>query len=172
MRSKMPYVRQLAHRSRPRPPPRAWVGGMFNQTMTANIVYYSLLWDPSVDPQYYNLQGHGTHLATHLDLNFQTPGTVSVISYGVIVLPTDNALAVPAAIIPAPDAAGSLDKPWLDYGQWYLQATASMGFQSSQHRFIRTRRRLDDTEALVLILVSSVTNVVSRSISRTLMKLE
>jgi len=139
---------------------------------TANALNVLLMWDPAVDPQYYNMQGRGTHLRSILYFNFQSPGTVSVVSWGIIALPTAAALTVPAAIVPDPSDTATWDKPWLDWGQMYLQATASQGFQSSFKRDLTQKRRLDDTEALALIVVASIANVVVRVPYRMLMKLE
>jgi len=152
--------------------PTAWNGSLLNQTMSANVVYAGYLWDPSADPQYFNMQGRGCHLRTILYLNWQTPGTLSIVSYGVIALPTTAASAVPSAIIPDPSDVATWDKPWLDWGQWYLQATASQGFQSSMVRDIKQRRLLDDTEALMVIVVASTANTVVRAAARLLMRLE
>jgi len=134
------------------------------------------LWD-DVNSSTFNLQGHGTHYRTVLWLNarYGTPAARGTLSWYLAAFTTDSGGNVPASLIYSPlGGQSTMIKEMMDWGM--VEVTQNAGTNLTGNfgylfRDIKARRRISDTDAIMLVIESTITMTIDFG-ARTLMKLE
>lgn len=138
----------------------AWTGtGVIPVTLTQNVTSSFYLWS-DITSQRLNMAGRGVHQRTLLHFGI-SPGDITVpfhIAWSLMVHQTDAGNDVPTS---------ALFRPWTDWASLAEKSPLDMGFRTgspnqgtsltgnlnfSLQRDIKVKRRMDDTDALMLAL--------------------
>lgn len=143
----------------------AWTGiGPVTLSLTNNVTTYLYLWS-DLTSQRLNMSGKGVHQRTILNFGLvpELVGTLSVLAWSLAVYPTDNTNDVPATLVLHPYTQWSslAEKQPMDMGFRMMTASSGTGrepwsLQGNLQRDIKVKRRMDDTDALILAIQPSI----------------
>jgi len=140
----------------------AWVGNVATAQLVGTTPVLRELWGVQQTVSYLN-GGHVTHQVTHLTIGFR-PGSIAsygCLFWGVKVYDTDVTGNVVSAAVIDPSSPLGLDQEYLDWG-FRTFAPVGNGTPGAHIndinivREIRAKRRISDTQALCVVVVSTV----------------
>jgi len=157
-------------------PSLAWNGTLQQAVpLVAGTPTAFYLWD-DVNSSTFNLQGHGTHYRSimWLTARFGSLAARASLAWYLAAFTTDGGGNVPTQLIYSPLAGqATMIKEMMDWGMVEVSptaGTAQTGNMQYLFRDVKARRRISDTDAILLVLESTAAMTIDVGV-RTLMKL-